>query len=335
MKRRLVSVMSDMVVSLEDISVTSPSEAEVLAVWSGTQLEEFVPLFPCGTSACWHVRLCFTFDASFKVKAVDVRFVPTLTLLRQPSNFEGLVHSALQLASTPTGSRMLQAGIENTTSEAQALLLRRKSGHVWEVSVSPHGNHVLQLLITTAPYNLVACVAGELRGRAISAAKHVTRSRVLERLFEQCPPDVMAPIAEELLPCAAALSKHRFGNFVIQRMIEHGGDALRRRVVQQLAPQAFDLACCQHGNSVIGAAIRQSAASDQELLIQGLAAGAAGVPALLKHRNGSFVVRQMKQAGLYGAHAGMGKRAQAATNDNLAEGSAPCPGSMTCQCIQV
>lgn len=303
MKRRMCDAMPDMYVSVEAAWPSREREAMISAMWSGTQREEFLPLFPRGKCARWHVQLRYRFDEMFKLDAVTVLFEPVLALTHLPSNMEGLARCALQLASTATGSRLLQV---------QSLIIKGMRGHAWELSASPHGNHVLQLLITTTPHQLVAFIVAEFRGRAVGAAMHMTRSRILERLLEHCPLELTTPLIQELLPRVAELSQHRFGNFVVQRMIEHGGEAVRRDLAQRLAPHLQELTRCQHANIVVGAAFRHCSAEEQQILVHSLAAVPGGIRALLRSRHGSFVVRQMRLAGAFCDTKGAGRRSQPA-----------------------
>jgi len=296
---RIVRVVPDLMVSVRDVVRRGPREAMVDTEWSGTQAEPFLPIFPCRQFARWRVLVRVAFEYYGKVIRVESAIEPPPQGPPfEPSNLAALAQGALMLAATPSGSRLLQAGIAAADREALGGFLAHLRGHVWEIAASPHGNHVLQRYIAIAPIEFASFVAQELRGQAVSAATHVTRSRILERLLEHCGQDVTAPLAEELLEHIAFLAQDPFGNFVAQRMIEHGRPELRHNAAAALAPHAAALARHKRGNNVVRTALTHCALEDQRRLAAAVAAAPGGLKALGKHIVGCYVVRQMRFAKL-------------------------------------
>jgi len=206
------------------------------------------------------------------------------------------------LAGTPTGSRLVQEALRAASTEQQrAALIAPLRGHVWDLAASPHGNHVLQQCVVLLPAYQVRFVAEEFRGGAVEAAQHNTRSRVLERLLEHCPQEHTAPLVDELLGAVPKLSRHAFGNFVVQRMLDHGTPQQLHRVAEAVLPKVCQLARHRQANNVVRSLLVRAVPGDKERLVQALAADPRGLAGLSRHIAGSFVARELRQVGLFGA----------------------------------
>jgi len=298
MKKRLIKAIPDLSMSFSNLDGVGPRAMRVTSTWSGTQVEPFLPFFPCGRSARWAVQLSVCFNDVLKAKTVEFRFMLEPQMPLELSNLYGLAQSALSLASTASGSRMLQDGIQAATGEGQELLLHQLRGHVWETSECPHGNHVLQKYIVEVPPPLVGFIVDEFRGRAVAAAQHNTRSRVLERLLEHCPNEQTEPLARELLRNVQSLARHPFGNFVLQRLLEHGTAEQRHQMAAALVSQIGQLARHRQASNVVRCAIMHCCAEDKQMLAHALATAPRGLSGLARHSTGSFIVRELKLAGL-------------------------------------
>jgi len=320
MTKGLMEAIPDLEVLIEEVAARGSKEVEVWATVSGTQVHRFLPLFPCGRSARWRVRSSVRFDDALKIKYSDLAFQPYLGRNLEPSAISGMAESALLLAATASGSRILQAGIQAATGDCQEHLLDELRGHVWSMSASPHGNHVLQKFISTAPPPFASFIIEEFRGRAAVAAQHNTRSRILERLLEHCTSEQTAPLVEELLSQVVALARQPFGNFVVQRLLEHGTPAQRHSVAVALAPHVVQLARHRQANNVVRCLIMHCIRPDKEMVLRALSCAPKGLAGLASHIAGSFVVRELKLAGLLGNCAGetdLARSAQAASSSRL------------------
>jgi len=302
MRAELLRAIPDLEVRELEVPDTGASKTDVLMQWAGTQVHCFHQMFPVGIAVRWLVRASITSDRSGRASQIDLRFEVGLETLQEAANIDGVSQSALLLAGTPTGSRILQEAVQAAPSERQrAALIAPLRGHVWELAASPHGNHVLQQCVVALPASQVRFIAEELRGRAVEAAQHNTVSRVLERLLEHCPQENTTSLVDELLRAVPKLSKHAFGNFVIQRLLDHGTPQQRHRIAEALLPKVCQLARHRQANNVVRNLLVQASPGDRQRLVQALAADPRGLAGLSRHIAGSFVARELRQSGLLGA----------------------------------
>jgi len=297
---RIFDSAADLSVALQSVCEVGPDELELQVEASGIFRSPVLPLFPAGRSVRWGIVARAHFDRCGKVSQMSciVRAPPAGLDI---SNLEGIAGSALALASTQSGSRLLQLAIASATPDLQETIIARLRGHIWTVAASPHGNHVLQKFITTAPSAACArLIAAELRSRAVAAAQDKKRSRVLERLFEYCLAEEVAFLADELVASAPALARDNYGNFVLQRLLEHGSPRHQRALVLALAPFVCKLARDRHGSNVVRAALAFCPREDAELVARALMSDHRGYHSLAKHISGSFVARELRRTGFAG-----------------------------------
>ncbi len=57
----------------------------------------------------------------------------------------------LQTATSPTGSRVLQACIKHSTAEQRSQLLRQLLPHILDLSKQPYGHFLIRRLVALAP----------------------------------------------------------------------------------------------------------------------------------------------------------------------------------------
>jgi len=297
---QLLDGMSDFNAMLQEVNDTGHGEVDVHLQISGTQANPFLPLFPTARFVKWDVMMHASFNPCGKVRRMSISVGPVPELGLELGNLEGIAESALALAMTPSGSRLLQLAIQSATTSIQETIIARLQGNIWDVAASPHGNHVLQKYIATAPTASAMFIASELRGRAVAAAQHNTRSRVLERLLEHCIPEQVAHLVEELVGSAVTLCRDSFGNFVMQRLFEHSSPEHRHRAALEIVPHVCKLARHRQANNVVRAAIAHCAQDDRVLLAETLMADRRGFAGLAKHIVGSFVARELRLAGLVG-----------------------------------
>lgn len=295
MRTNMFRSVPDLNMSLSEVVVRGPADVEATMTWSGTQVGTFHPMFPCGKSVQWLVVLRVAFGSDRKIKQASVRWIPPRPLLLQPSQLAGLSQGALLLARTPGGSRLLQAGLEATASDAKVMILSQLRGHVASISACPHGNHVLQKYIVSMPPRYAQFIIDELRGRVAATAQHVAASRVLERLLEHCPSEQAEVLVEELLEDAVGLCRHPFGNFVLQRLFEHGSPQQRGRLAERLRPFAGQLARHRQGSNVVRCALAYCEDEDRQCLADALCPDPQSFASLARHAAGSFVARTLKK----------------------------------------
>jgi len=263
---------------------------------SGTQMKLAFPMFPLGTWVEWKVTGKYDFDVSGKIKTHQMRFdfVPGAPVT--VAQYQGLAQCARALSCTAGGSRLLQRALDmaGVEEEAKALLVEPMKHSVWHSSLSPHGNHVLQKLITTMYPHRVRFIADAFKSRAFEAAQHQMQSRILERLLECCPPDMTTGIVEEVMKHSSALLRHEFGNFVMQAVLEHGSPMHKSKLARAIAHDLDGLAKHKIGSNSVRKALLHSSEADQDLLIAAIKKDPQHYASLSKHKTGSFVVREMK-----------------------------------------
>jgi hypothetical protein len=148
---------------------------------------------------------------------------------------------AVRLAFDREGCRLLQWTLENTDLATAAQLAAQLHGHVHDLLNSPHGNYVIQKVITVLPNDHASFVAEELCGGGKEVARHRYGCRVICRLIEHAAVDEnqdsespLAVLLHEVLQDLYNLSRHAYGHYVIECLFEHGTKAQQSQVVETL-----------------------------------------------------------------------------------------------------
>jgi len=291
---KAVRCFPDLCLNLHDLAQDPVANVKLCFDASGTQSEQFLPMFPRGQHVQWQLHSRCEFDGSGKIRRNCVHFSFAAKLIAEPSAYEGLARCALALSSTPGGSRFLQDTLETAATTDKIALVRGLEGHAWALSASPHGNHVLQKLIVALPSKWCQFIIDDLRGRAVEAAQHQKRCRVLERLIEHCSCTQLQPIIEEIVSNASLLFRHGFANYIVQHVLEHGSEDQRHRMVLQICEQAGRLSRHKIASNVVRAALIHGSQEDKERLAETLAPTAVELASLSKHIVGSFVARELR-----------------------------------------
>jgi len=294
---QLLTSIPDLSVDIHSITEDGPSSVKAEVAMTGTQAQLLIPIFPLDKRVQWLCSMQFDFDCEGKIQCFSVSFsLGPVSTLDTSANIEGMSQCSLALASTPSGSRLLQLAMEadGAGDDARVLLIDQLRGRIWEVAASPHGNHVLQKFIASVPPQSFQFIIDELVGRAVAAAEHQKRCRILERLLEHCPGSMTAGLVEELLPKVSSLARHPFGNFVVQHILEHGTPENRESVVITLCEDAGRFARHKIASNVVRAALMHTQSQDRARLVQALAPDHQELMNLSKHKVGSFVSREIK-----------------------------------------
>jgi len=286
--------------AVPDLSVTvhevtmGPNTADVTFKMSGTILQAYPmePMFPRGKFFEWTGVTSLTFDNAGCISKEVFHLL--LDVSPSPQICDGLVDAAWVLASTKPGSELLQQVIERTR---RVDVLEQLSGNIPKVARCHNGNHVLQTYIVAMPPAAAQFIIDGLVGYAVAAAHHHTACRVLQRVLEHCPQQQVAPLAEELLKEMQDLITHCYGNYVAQRLLEHGTQETRQRVVDVIcAGDAKFLARHWVANNVLRCAFIHCSCEDRTRLAHAIAPDPLELKELSKHRNGSFLARDVKLA---------------------------------------
>lgn len=199
------------------------------------------------------------------------------------------------LALSKCGCRVIQKAIEVGSLEDIVLLVAELTGHIAELSKSPHGNHVVAKFIEVLPPGNLGFIVAELAGSIPDVAKHQYGCRLLERLLEHCPAQQVASLVEELLPDAEPLCRHRYGNFVMQHIFEHGLQPWKDKIAGQIVSDLPLLAKHRTASHVVQRALEFGGDETQFMLISALVKG-HGEDSLIEiacSRYGSFVVEEL------------------------------------------
>jgi mRNA-binding protein PUF3 len=141
---------------------------------------------------------------------------------------------------TADGCRRVQDALKSALMPDQKAMAHELRGHVCELLESPHGNHVLQLVVELLPPDAVDFVRSEIlqRWSAADLAQQPYGCRVLERLIEHFPGDRLEGAVRDILCKVETLSADQYGNFVIQHLLEHGDEGQRRRIADVVRSNA-------------------------------------------------------------------------------------------------
>jgi len=206
-----------------------------------------------------------------------------------------IAKNGLNLSRDHDGCRLVQQALEEAASdEARSALVESLRGHVWEVAVCPHANHVLQKYIVTMKPAACQFIVDELArhgaGSASKLARHKFGYRVLQRLLEHLMPQQTAPLVEGLMAECVSLSMHRFGSYVMQHVLEYGTDIQREHVIAALVPQIAKLSLDNDSCMVLDAALAKSDMEIQDVLVQAIVESEGAVGAMAHTRRGHVVV---------------------------------------------
>mmetsp|Transcript_35675 Transcript_35675/g.76064 ORF Transcript_35675/g.76064 Transcript_35675/m.76064 type:complete len:612 (+) Transcript_35675:219-2054(+) len=288
--------MPDLQMQFENIVEEAPNKGIMEYIMSGTQTKMVLPQFAVGMWTQWKVTGSYHFDQAGKIKIHHMQFGFLDGVPATEAQYRGLAQCAETLVTTPGGSRLLQKAIEMDAEndEAKALLLEPLAASVWKSSLSPHGNHVLQKLITSMYSSQVQFIVDAFRGNAVEAAQNQMQSRVLERLLEYCPEEMAMPLVDEMLTQCHMLLRHPFGNFVMQAVLEHGCNAQKSYLARAIAEDVDRLARHKIASNSVRKALMHCVYEDQLVVVNSIRGDAQRFAALSKHKTGSFVVREMK-----------------------------------------
>ncbi|CAE7441426.1 APUM5 [Symbiodinium natans] len=128
-----------------------------------------------------------------------------------------------------SSSRAVQMALKVATRQTATELSSELTGHIAEVALSLHGNHVLQRVIEVLPSSKTNFIAEELVTRAAEVARNVFGCRIFCRLLEQSANLTSTQrLLAKVIRDAEDLVQNQFGRYVAQAVLEHGTDEQRR-----------------------------------------------------------------------------------------------------------
>lgn len=211
-----------------------------------------------------------------------------------------VLHLAMESESS---SRAVQMALKVATRQTATDLSLELSGHIAEVALSLHGNHVLQRAIEVLPASKTHFIAEELNPRANEVARNVFGCRIFCRLLEQSATyDATQELIGKVLKDADDLVQHQFGRFVAQAILEHGLDQQRHTLALALRNRGMNMAQHRNASHVIEKALIYCSAIDRralaiELLKEANPEEDSGVATLARTQYGGFVVKALLNLG--------------------------------------
>ena len=211
-----------------------------------------------------------------------------------------VLHLAMESESS---SRAVQMALKVATRQTATDLSLELSGHIAEVALSLHGNHVLQRAIEVLPASKTHFIAEELNPRANEVARNVFGCRIFCRLLEQSATyDATQELIGKVLKDAEDLVQHQFGRFVAQAILEHGLDQQRHTLALALRNRGMNMAQHRNASHVIEKALIYCSAIDRralaiELLKEANPEEDSGVATLARTQYGGFVVKALLNLG--------------------------------------
>eukprot|EP00435_Cladocopium_sp_Y103_P044808 s1143_g12.t1 len=211
-----------------------------------------------------------------------------------------VLHLAMESESS---SRAVQMALKVANRQTATELSLELSGHIAEVALSLHGNHVLQRAIEVLPAAKSHFIAEELHPRATEVARNVFGCRIFCRLLEQSATcEATQELIAKVLKDSEDLVQHQFGRFVAQAILEHGLDQQRHILAQALRTRVIDMAQHRNASHVIEKSLLYCSAVDRralavELLKQASSQEDSGVETLARTQYGGFVVKALLNLG--------------------------------------
>jgi pumilio RNA-binding family len=164
-------------------------------------------------------------------------------------------------------------------------------GKVWMMSMSPHGNHVVQKCIATFLPHKLQFIINAFKDHVVKASCDMMQSRVVERIFEYCPPQQTTLLLKEALDHAPKLLTHPYGNFVMQSLLVHGADEHRSTLVTKMRLGILRFSRNKISKGIVCKAMWYSSMVDKLLLFNEICVNLTNLGG---HENGKMVIEEMR-----------------------------------------
>ncbi|CAK9052931.1 Pumilio homolog 5 (APUM-5) (AtPUM5), partial [Durusdinium trenchii] len=213
-----------------------------------------------------------------------------------------MVHLAMECE---VSSRAVQMALQVANPKMAADLAMEFKGHIYEVSTSLHGNHVLQRIIEILPSSKTQFIAEAITPRADEVARNVFGCRIFCRLLEQGNEEATWELIQKVLGRAEDLVQHQFGRFVAQAILEHGTEQHRHVLAVAVGPRVRSLAQHRNASHIVEKALIYCQPEQRQYLAAELLQQArseqdptpGGVEALARTQHGGFVVKALLNMG--------------------------------------
>jgi len=220
------------------------------------------------------------------------------TTQQRSAALEAISGNVWGLSRDVVGCRLVQLAFEKADPRMAKALSFELQGHIREAATSPHGNYVVQKVVTHLAPGVSSFVAEELLGNGARFARHRFGCRILCRLLEHCSKEegTRQLVDEVLEPADEALDlcRHSFGHHVVQSILEHGDSRHKELIAEVLHSDLLANANHRSASYVVEAALCHCEAEDQHALLEKLTIPAV-VADLAQSRYGYFVARTLLQ----------------------------------------
>jgi len=174
-----------------------------------------------------------------------------------------------ELSQDPLGSRVVQAALERASSEEQRCLLAHElCGHLHEAMKCPHGNHVVQKIISTMqqPESLqfIVDAISQQGSSLVVVAKHKYASRIIKHLLKACPASQVSEIIESLLEVMGTLACNLFGRIFVEHLLERGTQQQQYRLMRSIEQNAVRIVQTSVGRGILESLLSHKAIEDQD-----------------------------------------------------------------------
>merc|ERR1711972_704983 len=200
-----------------------------------------------------------------------------------------------ELASTQSGSRVLQEAMKRADGDQIISVLESMKGRVKDALLSPHEHHVLRMCIDLVQPQQLQFVVEELKADVVNFSRHRFGCRIMERLINTCPLQQTQEIIDEIVDSSSELCRHTYVNFVMQSALLHGSESQKTSVMDMLVNDVQRLARHRVASHVVRFALAGCGEEGQKRLTEALSEDPAELSDLTHHHCGSFVVRQMRR----------------------------------------
>lgn len=264
-----------------------------------------IALFPTGAPAYHEGPIDSDFAALLRWSPEEIgenqeRSEKLMAMLENPDQLKKkqlvawLSKSAMPLALSKHGTRVIQKALEVASSADRDALVAALGPFVEQLYDSPHGNYVLTKIVEVMPSAAIGFLIAQLMGKGPAVARHRFGCRVLERLIEHCDQSQIGELIDEIVLESGSLCHHNYGNFVVQHLIEHS-PTHRSAILANMLEKLPELASHRTASHAVQKILDCSGKDGQFAIVAKLleAESPHTLAEISCNRYGSFVVEQI------------------------------------------
>jgi len=167
--------------------------------------------------------------------------------------FPELLANLDQLATDMFGNYLIQSMIEHCSAKQRAALLHRLTANIGTYSCHQFGVRCIQTLIDSCQADPVASasIVQSLRGNINLLSRDAFGNHVIQRVLKSTPFDQCAFVADELMTELIPNSRNPYGCCVIQLVMERCSPKQLQSIIDTMRPETTRLAQCPYGNYVL------------------------------------------------------------------------------------